>query len=475
MAEVLTCDICVIGGGSGGLAVAAGAAQMGASTILFERAKMGGDCLNTGCVPSKALLAAARAADTIRRADRFGISAAEPDIRFDQVRDHVRGVIAAIAPHDSIERFARLGVRVIQQSARFTGPRELQAEDGARIRARRVVVATGSVPAIPPIPGLDGVPYLTNETIFDNAERPAHLIIIGGGPIGVEMAQAHRRLGSDVTVVEMARILAKDEAEMVDIVRARLVEDGVHLREGAGVDRLSPAAGGVDITIAGAGGAETIHGSHLLVAAGRRAVVDGLDLEAAGIAHSRAGITVDTRMRTTNRHVYAVGDVAGGPQFTHMAAHHADIVLRNALFRLPAKVNTTAVPWVTYTDPELANVGLSEADARARHAGVRVVRWQLTDNDRAQTERATEGLIKVVAGRYGRVLGVGIVGLRAGELLQPWSLAIDRRLRLSSIAGLIVPYPTLGEINKRVAGAYFAPKLFSGRTRKLVRLLARLG
>lgn len=475
MAEDLDYDICVIGGGSGGLAVAAGAAQMGARTILFERAKMGGDCLNYGCVPSKALLAAARAADTIRRADRFGIPAAEPDIHFERVRDHVRGVIAAIAPHDSVERFEGLGVRVIQQSARFTGRRVVVAEDGTSVTARRIVVATGSVAAIPPIPGLDSVPYFTNETIFENAERPAHLIIIGGGPMGIEMAQAHRRLGSDVTVVEMGGILAKDDPELVDIVRTRLAEDGVGLREGAGVERVAPVDGGVGVSLTGSGGAETIRGSHLLVATGRRAAIDGLDLEAAGIEHSGAGITVDARLRTTNRHVYAIGDVAGGPQFTHMAAHHADIVLRNALFRLPAKVNTTAVPWVTYTDPELAHVGLSEVDARARHAGVSVTRWQVSDNDRAQTERAPDGLIKVVTGRFGRVLGVGIVGLHAGELLQPWILAIDKRMSLSSLAGLIVPYPTLGEINKRVAGAYYAPKLFSGGTRKLVRLLARLG
>ena len=373
MAEDLDYDICVIGGGSGGLAVAAGAAQMGARTILFERAKMGGDCLNYGCVPSKALLAAARAADTIRRADRFGIPAAEPDIHFERVRDHVRGVIAAIAPHDSVERFEGLGVRVIQQSARFTGRRVVVAEDGTSVTARRIVVATGSVAAIPPIPGLDSVPYFTNETIFENAERPAHLIIIGGGPMGIEMAQAHRRLGSDVTVVEMGGILAKDDPELVDIVRTRLAEDGVGLREGAGVERVAPVDGGVGVSLTGSGGAETIRGSHLLVATGRRAAIDGLDLEAAGIEHSGAGITVDARLRTTNRHVYAIGDVAGGPQFTHMAAHHADIVLRNALFRLPAKVNTTAVPWVTYTDPELAHVGLSEVDARAscrrqRHA-----------------------------------------------------------------------------------------------------------
>ena len=475
MAEDLDYDICVIGGGSGGLAVAAGAAQMGARTILFERAKMGGDCLNYGCVPSKALLAAARAADTIRRADRFGIPAAEPDIHFERVRDHVRGVIAAIAPHDSVERFEGLGVRVIQQSARFTGRRVVVAEDGTSVTARRIVVATGSVAAIPPIPGLDSVPYFTNETIFENAERPAHLIIIGGGPMGIEMAQAHRRLGSDVTVVEMGGILAKDDPELVDIVRTRLAEDGVGLREGAGVERVAPVDGGVGVSLTGSGGAETIRGSHLLVATGRRAAIDGLDLEAAGIEHSGTGITVDARLRTTNRHVYAIGDVAGGPQFTHMAAHHADIVLRNALFRLPAKVNTTAVPWVTYTDPELAHVGLSEVDARARHAGVSVTRWQVSDNDRAQTERAPDGLIKVVTGRFGRVLGVGIVGLHAGELLQPWILAIDKRMSLSSLAGLIVPYPTLGEINKRVAGAYYAPKLFSGGTRKLVRLLARLG
>ena len=473
MAEPLTCDLCVIGGGAAGLAVAAGAAQMGARTVLFERGKMGGDCLHYGCVPSKALLAAARAADTIRRAERFGVVAPEPEVRFAQVRDHVRAVIAAIEPHDSVARFEGLGVRVIQQSARFTGGRELIAEDGTRVAARRVVVATGSVAAVPPIPGLDTVPFLTNETIFDNAERPAHLVIIGGGPIGAEMAQAHRRLGSDVTVLEADRILSKDDPELVEVVRTRLTAEGVRLREGASVECVAASEDGVELSLAGPDA--SIRGSHLLVATGRRAVVDGLDLEVAGIAYTPRGITVDARLRTSNRYAYAIGDVAGGPQFTHMAAHHAGIVLRNALFRLPARADRHAMPWVTYTDPELANVGMTEATARERYPGVRVERWPLADNNRARAEQATEGLIKLVADRRGRVLGAGIVGLHAGELLQPWILAIDKRLRLSTMAGLIVPYPTLGEINKRVAGAFYAPRLFSERTRKLVRLLARLG
>ncbi|MEQ9814449.1 MAG: FAD-dependent oxidoreductase [Azospirillaceae bacterium] len=474
MAEILTPDLCVIGAGSAGLSVAAGAVQMGASVVLIEKGAMGGDCLNYGCVPSKAMLAAAEQAAAMRGGAAFGVAPVEPDIDFARVQAHVAEVIAAIAPLDSVERFEGLGVTVIKAEARFTGPREVVA-GGRTIRARRFVIATGSRPSLPPIPGLSETPHLTNETLFANRERPDHLLIIGGGPIGVEMAQAHRRLGSRVTVLEAASLLGRDDPELTAILRARLEAEGVTLRDGVAIERVAGPAGAITLTLAGG---ERIEGSHLLVAAGRQPVVDGLGLENAEVAVNTRGIDVDRRLRSrTNRRVFALGDVAGGPQFTHVAGYHAGIVIQNALFRLPAKVSYDAIPAVTYCDPELAQVGLTEAAARARHGAdrVEVWRWSFAENDRAQAERRTEGLIKVVTRRGGRVVGAGIVGKDAGNLLQPWIFAVAGKLKLQAIARHVAPYPTLGEVSKRAAGAYYAPKLFSARTRWIVRLLAKLG
>jgi pyruvate/2-oxoglutarate dehydrogenase complex dihydrolipoamide dehydrogenase (E3) component len=474
MAQALRTDLCVIGAGSGGLAVAAGAVQMGASVVLIEQGKMGGDCLNYGCVPSKSLIVAGRAAHAIRTAGRFGVNGHDPAIDFPGVHDHIKGVIAAIAPQDSQERFAQLGVEVIRAHGRFIGPQEVEA-DGRQIQARRIVVATGSSPALPPIPGLADVPHLTNETVFDLTERPEHLVVIGGGPIGCELAQAYRRLGARVTVLELLTILPKDDPDAVGVVRDQLCAEGVDLREQVGVERVAREGNGIAITLKAAGVEQRITGSHVLVAAGRRANVEGLDLEAGGIEYSPKGIKVDARLRTSNRRVYAIGDVAGGPQFTHMAAHHAGVVIKNALFRLPAKVDERAVPWVTFTDPELAHVGLTEALAKDRGVAVDALRWDFEDNDRAQAERETAGFAKALVDRRGRIHGATIVGERAGELIQPWVLAIASGIRIGAMAQFIAPYPTLGEVSKRAAGSYYTPKLFSERTRKLVRVLMRLG
>jgi pyruvate/2-oxoglutarate dehydrogenase complex dihydrolipoamide dehydrogenase (E3) component len=289
------------------------------------------------------------------------------------------------------------------------------------------------------------------------------------------LAQAFRRLGARVTVLEMFAALGKDDPELAGQVKQRLRDDGVDLREGIKVQRVERGAGGTAVIIEDKGREERIEDGTLLVAAGRRPNVDGLDLDAAGVAHTLRGVTVDARLRTTNRRVYAVGDVAGPYQFTHMAGYQAGIVIRNALFRIPAKVDYRAVPWVTFTAPELAQVGMTETDARKAHGEIRILRVPLADNDRAQAERAVAGLVKVIATKRGTVVGAGMVAERAGELIQIWSLAIARRLHVKHVAGLILPYPTLGEVNKRAAGSYFAPALFSERTRRVVRLLARLG
>ena len=468
MTRPLAPDLCIIGAGSAGLAVAAGAAQMGADVVLIERGLMGGDCLNFGCVPSKSLLAAARLADLARRGAALGIISARPDIDFAAAADGVQNVIAAIAPNDSVERFEGLGVRVLRREARFTSPRTLRAGD-IEVRPRRFVIGTGSYPAVAAIPGLADVPYLTNETIFANRERPDHLIVIGGGPIGIEMAQAHRRLGARVTVLDIGPVLPRDDPELVASLTGHLADEGIAIRPGveiAGIERDGDA-----IVIRLADG-ERIAGSHLLVAAGRRPSIEALDLAAAGIEATAKGITVDARLRTTNRHAFAIGDVAGGPQFTHVALYHAGIVIRNALFRLPAKVDYRALPWVTYTDPELAQVGLTQ-DAAGEDA--RVLRWPFSENDRAQTERDTEGLVKIVLARNGRVLGASILGTGAGDLILPWALAIAQKLKIGALANLIVPYPTRSEASKRAAGCYYTPTLFSPRTRRLVRFLARFG
>lgn len=466
----LTPDLCVIGAGAGGLAVAAGAAQMGAAVVLVERGRMGGDCLNDGCVPSKSLIAAAKLAQAWRHGPELGVSYAAPRIDFAEIADSIARVVARLAPNDSVERFERLGVRVIPAEARFLDPRTVRAGE-TLIRPRRFVVATGAAPVVPAIPGLAGVPFLTNETVFAERVPPEHVIVIGGGPLGIELAQAYRRLGAGVTVLDAGPILPRDDPELVALLADRLAGDGISLRPSVTIIGVAMAEGGVAVALKGG---ERIVGSHLLVAAGRRPDLAPLNLRAARIASNAAGIAVDARLRTTNRRAYAIGDAAGGPQFTHAALYHAGIVIRNALFRLPARVDYRALPWVTYTDPELAHVGETEAAARARGT-VRVLRWHFAENDRAHTERDTAGAVKIVTSRSGRIRGATILGAGAGDLILPWCLAISQKLKIGAMANLIVPYPTRGEAGKRAAGNFYTPALFSPRTRRLVRFLARFG
>ena len=474
MANVIDADICVIGAGSAGLSVAAGASQMGARVVLVEKGEMGGDCLNYGCVPSKALLAAGHAAHAGAVAPKYGVSLGSASYDPVAVHDHVKGVIAAIAPMDSVERFEGFGVTVIKAAARFTGPQEVMAGD-TRITARRFVIATGSSPVAPPIEGLSETPYFTNETLFDNKDRIDHLLIIGGGPIGLEMAQAHRHLGIAVTVIDLGPILPKDDPDAVEVVRKSVLEDGVVLHEKVKVVRTDKTAQGVSVTIETKGAEKTITGSHLLVAAGRAANVKGLDLEKAGVDYDRA-IKVDKRLRTSNRKIFAMGDVAGSYQFTHVAGYHAGVVIRNILFRLPAKVDYRAVPWVTYTDPELAHVGMTLDEAKQEQGdNLRILHWGFDENDRAQSERSTEGFVKVLTTRKGHILGATIVGKNAGELIHPWIIAIQNKLKIGAMATYIAPYPTLGEVNKRAAGSFYTEKLFSERTRRIVRFLLRFG
>lgn len=468
---VIEADICVIGAGSGGLSVAAGAVQMGASVVLLEGHLMGGDCLNFGCIPSKALLAAGHKAHATS-VGAFGVAGHDPAPDYAAAKDHVKAVVEKIEPVDSQERFEGLGVQVIREFGRFISETEVQAGDDV-IKARRFVIATGSRPFVPPIPGLDVVPYHTNETIFALREKPEHLIVIGGGPIGMEMAQAHRRLGSKVTVLEGAKAMGKDDPEAAAIVLENLRAEGIEIVEGALASQISGTEGALKVeTKDGA----TYEGSHLLMAVGRAVNVDKLDLEKAGVAYERGGVRVGADLRSTNKRVYAVGDVAGGAQFTHVAGYHAGVIIRPMLFALPAKARTDHIPWATYTSPELAQVGLTEAEAKEKHGDkVFIAKAEFQHNDRGIATGQTKGFAKIMVVK-GKPIGATIVGPQAGELIQIWSLAIANKLKMSAVANMIAPYPTLGEINKRAASAYFTPKLFdSPLVKKVVGIVQRFG
>jgi len=468
-------DLCVIGAGSGGLSVASGAAQLGLNTVLVERAAMGGDCLNTGCVPSKALLAAGKRAQMHRKDDIKGIAPHEPEIDFSAIKDHVFDTIKTIEPNDSPERFRSLGVNVILEEGRFIAPDTVQA-GGQIIKARHFVIATGSRAVLPSIVGLDKDKALTNETIFGLREKPNHLLIIGGGPIGIEMAQAHRRLGCKVSVFDRASILPHDDQSNVEIIRQCLISEGVELHEHVAVKEVKHTESGVSIVIEKDGKIEAFEGSHLLVAAGRAPNIDSLDLEKAGVSYDKKGITVDAHLKSSNKKVFAIGDVSGGPQFTHVAGYHAGIIIRQICFKMFwAKVDYKALPWVTYTDPELAQVGLTEKLARKQYGDdINVTEWHFNENDRAIAERTTKGQIRVITDKKGLILGASIVGPQAGELIGLWALAISSGLKIAAVTGMIAPYPTLGEISKRAAGAWYTASLFSDKTRRIVGWLQKL-
>ena len=478
MSEILTPDICVIGAGSGGLTVAAVAAMFNVDVVLIEKGKMGGDCLNYGCVPSKALIAAGKSAHNMRHASKFGIADVDPSVNFGKVHDHVQGVIDAIAPNDSVERFTGLGVNVIEAAGTFVDKRTVKAGDKL-IRARRFVIATGSSAFVPPVPGLDDVPYLTNETIFEQTRKPEHLIIIGGGPIGMELAQAHQRLGSKVTVVEMFKALGKDDPELTEIVLDQVRQDGVEILDNTKVVGVAKnGKSGVRVSVESVDGEmRDIAGSHLLVAAGRKPNTDGLGLDDAGIKHDRPGITVDKGLRTSNRRVYAIGDVAGSLQFTHVAGYHAGLVIRSILFRMPIKTDISHIPWSTYTDPEIAHVGLTAemADATLGKGKFKVYRWPFAENDRAQAERKTAGLVKIVTDPKGRILGATIVGSTAGEMISMYAMAISQKLSVKAFAGYVAPYPTLTEATKRVAVQHWKGSTESPWLQRLLKFLRLFG
>ena len=469
----VACDICVIGAGPGGLTVAAAAARFGRQVILIEQGKMGGDCLNYGCVPSKALIAAARQAHVFRASTSFGITAMEPEVSFPAVMDHVHSAISAIAPNDSEERFLQLGCRVIRAKARFISPEAVEAA-GQTITARRFVIATGSSPSVPPIAGLSGVTYFTTDTIFDNRVRPGHLIILGAGPVGLELGQAFRRLGSAVTMLETEAPLAGADAVSRKIVLDALGHEGVEIIADCRVEAFREETGYIHASVGTAGVKREISGTHLLLAAGRRPNVEDLGLEAAGIAFSASGIGVDLGLRTSNRRVYAIGDVTGA-QFTHAASHQAGLVIRSALFRLPIRYRASAMPRVVFTDPEFASVGLSEAEAARRGLTPHVIELPFANNDRALIERRTDGCMRIVLDRKKRVLGAAIVGINAGELLFPWVHLTRSGERLRTMADAVVPYPTLSETGKSAGIASYAGLASNPWVRRIADMMAVFG
>jgi len=436
---------------------------------------MGGDCLNFGCVPSKALIAAGKQAYALNHGAEFGVANVQPKVDYAKAKDHVHNVIATIEPHDSQERFEGFGINVIREYGSFISPTEVQAGDTV-IEARRFVIATGSGPFVPPIPGIENVTHYTNENIFDLRELPDHLLVVGGGPIGMEMAQAHRRLGSDVTVIEGFKALGKDDPELAEVVLKNVRADGVNILENTkvvGVEKKGKT--GVNVLVEGEDGPSSVSGSHILVATGRVANVNGLDLEKAGIDYDRRGIKVGRDLRTTNKKVYAIGDVAGGLQFTHVAGYHAGLVVQSILFRVPGKENRDIIPWATYTDPELAHVGWDENTAREKGKDITILRWPYAENDRAQAERKTEGLVKVITDKKGKILGASIAGASAGEMINVFALAVSKKMKVQDLRGFIAPYPTMTEIAKRAATSFSAPLTQKPMVRNIIGFLRRFG
>lgn len=445
-------DLCVIGGGSAGLVVAAGGAGLGAKVVLVEKQALGGDCLWTGCVPSKALLHSAKVAHMVRTAGRAAIRAGEPAVSLPEAMARVRSVIGTIEPHDSPERFRSLGVEVVFGAGRFITPNRFEV-DGRILTARRFVIATGSRPALPPIPGLVTTSFLTNETLFDLRESAPRLVVLGAGPIGVEMAQAFRRLGSAVEVLDVAgQVLPREDADLAGLVARRLAEEGVRFSLGSKVIEAAGQPGGIRLTVEDrTGGRREVEGSHLLVAVGRKPNLENLGLDAAGVALENGRLVLDAHLRTSNRRIYACGDVAGPFLFTHTAEHQAGVVLKNALFHWPAQAEPKAVPWCTFTDPELARVGLSEREAQEQGIPHRVYRFDFAELDRAITDDATQGRAKLLTSPRGKILGVAIAGAGAGELIHEYVLAMRKNLGVADLAGTIHVYPTLAQINRRLA------------------------
>ncbi|MBY6015176.1 FAD-dependent oxidoreductase [Qipengyuania gaetbuli] len=463
-----THDVIVIGGGAAGLVAAGGCALFGLEVALIEGRKMGGECLNDGCVPSKALIMAAKRAAEAREATRYGVTLDQPKVDWLGVRQHIRDAIAAIEPHDSEERFEEMGCEVIRDWAKVTGPQSVEV-GGRTLRAPRIVIATGSKPAIPPIEGVDSVPYLTNENIFDIDALPDHLVIVGGGVIGMEMAQAFRRLGSAVTVVEPDELMARDDRESVALVREVMEGEGVRFVKGL-ASKVEGREGAVRLHV----GEEVIDGSHLLIATGRKARCEGFGLEDIGVKMGRGGIVTDGRRRTTVKGIYAIGDCRDGPRLTHVSGYEGSNVALEITLGLPAKVDYSALPWCTHTEPEVAQIGLTEQEAREKYGEkLRVVTESFHDNERALTEGNDKGQAKVML-KGTKVVGASLVGKNVGELLLPYTQTITGKSSTFALGSAVIAYPTRSEITKATAFAAWEPTVFGPLPKKWAGFLARL-
>jgi len=472
-------DLGIIGGGAAGLTAAAGAAQFGAKTILIEKsAKLGGDCLHYGCIPSKTLIRTAGVYALIKRTTEFGLPQVQlPPVDLEAVMNRVKIVIDKIQQHDSPERFCDLGAQVVFGKASFVDDHSVNL-DGNTLSARSWIIATGSSPALPPVEGLAHTPYLTNETIFSQKKLPASLIVLGGGPIGLELAQALGRLGSQVTIVEfMDQILGPEDTDIADILQQQLKEEGITIYTATKAVKARYDDSLFHLTITDASGKgqnSTLTAEALLVAAGRKPNIDGLALDAAGVIFTPRGIPTDTRMKTNVSHIYACGDVNGLFPFTHVAGYEAGIALTNAILRLPRKADYSKIGWCTYTDPEIASIGYNEKRAKKEGLKYRVWEEPYAENDRAQAEGKTKGKIKLLVSPGGKLLGCQIIGAHAGELIHEWVIAVSGGVKLSTIAGSVHIYPTISEISKRVAGKIFAKKIFSQRTKSILKFIFSL-
>jgi pyruvate/2-oxoglutarate dehydrogenase complex dihydrolipoamide dehydrogenase (E3) component len=470
-------DMGIIGGGAAGLTVASGAAQLGAKTLLVEKeASLGGDCLHFGCVPSKTLIRSAHVYHLMRNAQRFGLPKLDvPPVDFKQIAGRIKQVIETIQHHDSEERFCGLGAKVQFGIAAFVDEHTITL-DGKQISAKNWLIATGSSPVVPSIPGLQDIDYLTNKDIFSLDTLPQVLLVLGAGPIGIEMAQAFNRLGTEVTVVDRSdQILGKEDQDMADELMSVLENEGIRFYLGASVESVREKNNTKFVQIIDeTGEGRTLKAQAILVAMGRAPNVEDLGLDNIGIAYDRRGITVDNRMRTNHKHIYAAGDVSGGLQFTHAAGYEGGIVVSNAIFHLPRKADYRYFPWCTYSDPELASIGMNEKMAHAKGLECEVWDEAFVDNDRSLAEDQTIGKVKMILDSSEKPLGVQILGPRAGDLISEWVATLNGRVKLATLAGAVHPYPTIGEINKKVAGNLFAPKIFSPKVQKGLKFFFQL-
>lgn len=474
MSEILTPDLCIIGGGPGGIAAAVKAAALAMPAVLVEKGAMGGANLAYGGVPSLALQAAAGYYEILRRGPAMGVTGAPLQVNFGKVAEHIRAAVDAVAPNLSADRLAALGVRIVPAAARFTDRRTAVAGD-VTIRARRFIVATGAVPTAPDLPGIEGVDYLTVESVFDMSRKPTHLVVIGAGSRGLEIAQAYARLGVDVTVLDDGPALPDEDPELAAMVLDRLRAEGIRVRDRASIAGIARRRGGIRVTLAGEDGESNVDGSHLLLATGRRPNIADLGLDSAGVAFDGSGVIVDRQLRTTNRRIYAIGDAIAGPALANRAGYQAERIVRAMAYRLPLRDDPASVPVVTFTDPGLARVGLIEEDARRRYDKIRVLRFPYGENDRAQAERMAAGAVKVVTRSSGRIVGAAIAGHDPGEQIALWSLALAKRLSVADMLDFVPPYPARADSARRAAETFYGYGLTPSWRRRIIEALRKFG